>query len=382
MTRYLIDEETQVVRDRFVCVNEKETNQENDINIGPVIINFNNTQDDEDDSDFYEDDDFNEDNNDFNNDNNFENNANNSNEDSVISIIDNWESNLLEIDVKVENDISELSNLKESEELKANEEEIINKDDVVEIISNNSVNEQSIESDDIQTNDLLCIEEDIKVNLFKALSEYFPMNMRLDRISAKEFNETKKGIVIEKLGEEIIAVENLGFIPFYVKGEKENLTVRENSLDNYMEWLKNDVIKRYNNGITTEEFDKIEKLIIIEDESEIVELNSNETYISRAEALDRLSKKYDVVIDLTMNNCHIKFNDNNVNCSIDVEGLGYKIASSTDWVEEISTKLNCFKNKKMIFLGIAGKEKLLKELNEKFNIETKRNFESLAWEML
>lgn len=381
MERYLPSEEEKVNRNRFVLVDDKESTSDVGSDMRDFIINFNNTPDDEDDSDFYD-------------------------EDLEEATSDN---NLIEIDVKADDSQKELLKSSDAEDFEDEEEdeydadfeeeEIIDEEDIIDISDSNEdektkVNEDIEEDIEIveetketegKTNtqsNLIDVEEDIKVNIFKSLSEYFPMTMRLDKNSAKEISVSKKGIVIEKLGEEIIAVENLGFIPFYVKGEKENLVVRENNLTNYIEWLKNDVIKRYNNGITIEEFDKIEKLIIVENASEMLELNSNETYITRAEALDRLAQKYDVVIDLTMNNCHIKFNDNNVSCSIDVEGLGYKIASSTDWAEEISNKLSCFKNRNIIFLGIAGNEKLLKELNEKFNIESKRNFESLAWEIL
>lgn len=252
------------------------------------------------------------------------------------------------------------------------DDEIIDEKDLLDI-KNEGINTN-------QKNDII-EESDLRIKIFKALAEYLPMNMYVDKNNKQEYKSLKKEIVIEKIGEDIVAVENLGRFPFYIKGEKESLVVRSKSLKDYMEWLKKDTIKRYNNGINSNDFDNIEKLIIVEREEDIVELKSNETYITRKEALNRISQKYDIIIDVTMNNLHIKFNSDDTSCSIDVEGLGYKVASSIDWAEEISSKLSCLKGRKILFIGIAGKEKLLKDMIEKFDIENNRNFESLAWEI-
>lgn len=276
-------------------------------------------------------------------------------------------------------DFSGVVTVCKSTELEENLVEIIEEDD--EVIDEKDLLDIKNESANTSQKHDIIEESDLRIKIFKALSEYLPMNMYVDKNNKQEYKSLKKEIVIEKIGEDIVAVENLGRFPFYIKGEKESLVVRSKSLQDYMEWLKNDTIKRYNNGINSNDFDNIEKLIIVESEEDIVELKSNETYITRKEALNRLSQKYDVIIDVTMNNFHIKFNSDDTSCSIDVEGLGYKVASSIDWVEEVSSKLSCLKGRNILFIGIAGKEKLLKDMIEKFDIEKSRNFESLAWEI-
>ena len=225
-------------------------------------------------------------------------------------------------------------------------------------------------------------DEDIIIKLFKSFYDYRPINLFIGDNKIKEYEKIENCIVIEKFGEDIISVERLGFKPFYIKGEKDNLITKESNLSEYIQWLKSDMIKRYNNTISDDEFDGIKKYIIIDDESDKIELNSNEIYMTRKEALSRVSSKYEAVIDLTMNNCHIKFIDEDGNdCEIDVKGLGYEISSSIDWTELIYTKLEMLKEKNIIFTGLAGNEKLNKDLKLKFNANGNKNFESLAWEI-
>ncbi len=234
----------------------------------------------------------------------------------------------------------------------------------------------------VNKNEDIVTEQSLRVAMFNALADYLPINIYCDRNVAKEYNHYKADLIIEKVGDNIITVERMGFKPFYVKSDKEKLVTRNMSLEEYIEWLKQDTIKRYNNSITEEEFNQLEKLIIVDGEIDKVKLNSNETYITRREALARIAQKYEVLIDLSMENCHIKFvDDENIYCAIDVEGLGYKISSSIGWVEEISKRLNVVKTKKIRFTGVAGEEKLLSELKKYFQVEGNHTFESLAWEI-
>lgn len=259
----------------------------------------------------------------------------------------------------------------ESEEIEENDED--SQDNKIDI----NLSQQPIEKD-VE----MAVDEDIKIGLFKSLYDYRPINIFISDNEIQEEKKIENCIVVEKLGEDVVAVERLGFRPSYIKGEKGNLVVKNSNLSDYMQWLKADMIKRYNNSITEEEFNEIKKYIIVEDESEKVELNSNEVYMTRKEALSRVSSKYEVVIDLTMDNCHIKFIDeDNTNCEIDVKGLGYEVSSSVDWIELISTKLEVLKGRNIIFTGLAGKEKLNSDLRECFNVKGNKSFESLAWEI-
>lgn len=245
-------------------------------------------------------------------------------------------------------------------------------------------------------------EMDLKVELFKNLTNYMPLNVSLIKgESLKEYVSMKKSIVIEKIGNFYITVLNdFSNRPAYFLYNGEQIIEWNKSFEEYLAWMKNIVCKMYN--ITGDEMNRIEKLLIISEEEESIVIPEESIIcVKRKEVIKGLLNKYSLIVDLTLDSCSIIYRDEeNNNLFMETAALGIKefvnesgiftinkgahgepVNAAAQWVKHAENVFKPLVNVPVIFTGMAAFPSIYEDLANKFNMSSSLPFISLAWEI-
>ena len=232
--------------------------------------------------------------------------------------------------------------------------------------------------------------KDKYIDAMQAFTEYMPINLSIDRYIPTTFTSlidsenSEATIVIEKLGNHMIAmIHNLTKrpVPAMLNENRQPVIRWEDSLQNYMERLSDEITLRY--SLEYDEFKIMKKIIILENMNEKVDLNQNETYITRQEVVDSLLNKYESIIDLTANNCSINFTEKGKKYSLNISGLGHNANLNSPWTEEIRSKIMFMREKQILLTGRAANSQIVSTLKEtyRFNILNEGQLKNLAIEI-
>lgn len=233
-------------------------------------------------------------------------------------------------------------------------------------------------------------ETDKYLSAVHRFTDYMPLNLSIDRYipsdykSLVDYNSNTQTIVIEKLQSNIISmIHNLRKrpVPAMLNENRKPIVKWEGTFTEYMESLEEELTLRLD--LEEGEFKAMKKIIIVENMNEKVDLNQNETYITRQEAFDSLLNKYDSIIDLTESNCSINFTEGSKKYSLNIGGLGYGCDLNSSWLEEIKYKIEFLRPRQILLTGIASSPEIVNILKDEytFNIVNDDEIRSLAIEI-
>lgn len=234
------------------------------------------------------------------------------------------------------------------------------------------------------------IETDKYLSAVHRFTEYMPLNLSIDRYipshfeSLVDYNSNTQTIVIEKLQSNIISmIHNLRKrpVPAMLNENRKPVIKWEGTFTEFMESLEEELTLRLD--LEEGEFKAMKKIIIVENMNEKVDLNQNETYITRQEVFDLLLNKYDSIIDLTESNCSINFTEGSKKYSLNIGGLGYGCDLNSSWLEEIRYKIEFLRPRQILLTGIASRPEIVNILKDeyRFNIVNDDEIRSLAIEI-
>lgn len=239
--------------------------------------------------------------------------------------------------------------------------------------------------------DAITMGRDRYLNAIHAFTEYMPINLSIDRYIGSEFNsltsvDNEPIIVIEKLQSNMICmIHNLRKkpVPAILNESRQPVIKLEGSLRDYVQMLEEEVTLIH--GLDSEEFINMKKIIILENMNEKIDLNQNEVYITRQEALESLLNKYESVIDLTSDNCSVNFKEDGKKYSLNIGGLGYNSCEGGSWPTVIREKIIFIRDREILLTGLAADNQIVEYLKEihgfKIANDTNEKFNCLAKEI-
>ena len=208
----------------------------------------------------------------------------------------------------------------------------------------------------------------MKTKLIEILSKFEPVSVSLKSSEGSHLVDySKNDIIIEKTGNSYITVLNNFFgRANYLLRDEERVICWENSFENYMEWLKNILIKKYN--LQLEDLNDLGILVISDDEDQVIDQEKNKLrLVSRRTVIESIGKRSGQVVDLKDD------------CSIYVEIEGKALYINFE-ESRLKNALDFLENEPTLLIGVTPDKlvdgQLLEDLKE--NKEVK--ITNLAWE--
>lgn len=208
----------------------------------------------------------------------------------------------------------------------------------------------------------------VKTKLIEILSDFAPVNISLklnDKCNIKDYS--KSDIIIEKTGNTYVTVLNnfFGRRNYLLRNEEKSICW-ENSFIDYMDWLKNILIKKYN--LQSHEIDNLEILIISDDKDIKTDKElRNVNIISRKPIIEWMGKRHGQIVDLKYG-CSIYVESEDKSLYIDFEGSQLKDA--LDFLEDEPTLL----------IGVSSDRLAEEQILDSLNENQKVKLTNLAWE--
>lgn len=207
----------------------------------------------------------------------------------------------------------------------------------------------------------------MKTKLIEILSRFAPVSVSLKSSESSHLADySKNDIIIEKTGNSYITVLNNFFgRANYLLRDEERVICWENSFENYMDWLKNILVKKYN--LQLEDLNDLGIVVICDDEDQTIDPESGVEIVSRKTIIESIGKRSGQVVDLKDD------------CSIYVESEGKALYINFEETR-LKDALDFLENEPTLLIGITPEKlaegQILEDLRE--NKEVK--ITNLAWE--
>lgn len=217
---------------------------------------------------------------------------------------------------------------------------------------------------------------DKKAVLFSNLSQYAPLSVEVCNIENEQIIIVKKNIIIEKIGDVYITVlNNFAFRPVYLLDGEQEYTVWNGELDEYIVKISSIISKMY--GLTKDEIESMEKLVVVEQHEEVETNLSNVVFSERKDVLKNLQSKYKAVVDLTEKEFKITYNFSD-NMYMYAHSKALSLRELNSWSEEAIKVLEPLKDEKILFTGMAALPENYDVLKNHFKTPENLTFVSLA----
>lgn len=207
----------------------------------------------------------------------------------------------------------------------------------------------------------------MKTKLIEILSRFAPVSVSLKSSESSHLADySKNDIIIEKTGNSYITVLNNFFgRANYLLRDEERVICWENSFENYMDWLKNILVKKYN--LQLDDLNDLGIVVICDDEDQTIDPESGVEIVSRKTIIESIGKRSGQVVDLKDD------------CSIYVESEGKALYINFEETR-LKDALDFLENEPTLLIGITPEKlaegQILEDLRE--NKEVK--ITNLAWE--
>lgn len=207
----------------------------------------------------------------------------------------------------------------------------------------------------------------MKTKLIEILSRFAPVSVSLKSSESSHLADySKNDIIIEKTGNSYITVLNNFFgRANYLLRDEERVICWENSFENYMDWLKNILVKKYN--LQLEDLNDLGIVVICDDEDQTIDPEGGVEIVSRKTIIESIGKRSGQVVDLKDD------------CSIYVESEGKALYINFEETR-LKDALGFLENEPTLLIGITPEKlaegQILEDLRE--NKEVK--ITNLAWE--